>query len=216
MNPPAPVRLLDAVRRLPWLLTLVCLLGAAHPALSADTKDAKKTDAKKTDAKKETDPKKDAKGAKSDGKSAKEPVKELPIPQSSFTAYDTKTYNPKVARDPFFPKSERLYPPKPKPPVASTTGPGGKTNATATVIVKVPDKLSDELVLKGISGTPKRRFAVIGSSVKTYTFENGEQQMVRGKDIASKVKVLAIKDQSVILQIDGETGEKELKLPGGP
>lgn len=64
------------------------------------------------------------------------------------------------------------------------------------------------LILKGISGTSQRRFALINDS----TFEAMEKGKVRLGLTNVTLHCLEIRSNSVLVQIEGETGKKELFL----
>jgi len=68
-----------------------------------------------------------------------------------------------------------------------------------------------ELQLKGITGTPGRRIAVINN----LTFTQGEEGEVRARNGRIKIRVLEIRDKSVLLQIEGLAEPKELLLQEG-
>lgn len=69
-------------------------------------------------------------------------------------------------------------------------------------------KAPTQLVLKGISGTSQRRFALINDS----TFEAMEKGKVRLGLTNVTVRCLEIRSNSVLVQVEGETGKKELFL----
>jgi hypothetical protein len=68
-----------------------------------------------------------------------------------------------------------------------------------------------ELQLEGITGTPGRRIAVINN----LTLTQGEEGEVRARNGKIKIRVLEIRDKSVLLQIDGLAEPKELLLQEG-
>jgi hypothetical protein len=96
--------------------------------------------------------------------------------------------DPAFGKDPFFPNSTR----RGRVPVA--------------VAPKVLNVETPELFLKGLSGTPDRRLAIINN----YTFQSGEESLVRVAGVAVKVRCIEIRERSVIVSINGIT--KELKL----
>jgi cell division protein FtsB len=76
---------------------------------------------------------------------------------------------------------------------------------------KRPTRLK-ELQLEGITGTPGRRIAVINN----LTFTQGEEGEVRARNGRKiKIRVLEIRDKSVLLQIEGLAEPKELLLQEG-
>lgn len=97
--------------------------------------------------------------------------------------------DPNFGRDPFFPKSQRR----------KRTAVVEDTNVVTTVQV-------DDLVLKGLSGSPGRRLAIINN----YTFEAGEEYVLRMANGPVKVRCIEIRDRSVVISINGVT--KELRM----
>ena len=65
-----------------------------------------------------------------------------------------------------------------------------------------------ELVLKSISGTKKRRFALINNQ----TLAVGESARVRLEDSEVKVRCLEIRDRSIVVAVDGQEGSREIFL----
>jgi len=70
-----------------------------------------------------------------------------------------------------------------------------------------PPRYSD-LVLKNISGTAGRRFALINNQ----TLTAGEAARVKLGDGDVKVRCIEIREQSVVVQVDGQPSQRELKL----
>ena len=105
------------------------------------------------------------------------------IPKSVFVVPKT----PKEGCDPFFPNSVRVY--------ASNLP---KTNRVSGPI---------SLELKGLSGTPERRLAIIND----YTFAEGETNEVNTPTGRVRVHCLQIKDDSVIVEVAGERRELRLR-----
>lgn len=97
-------------------------------------------------------------------------------------------------KDPFFPRSKRREPQV----VVNTT-----TNWQA-------GELPAGLVLKGLSGTLGKRLAVINN----YTFAENEEAEVRVGHQLFRVKVIEIKDRSVMVSVNG-TSPRELTLRSG-
>ena len=95
-------------------------------------------------------------------------------------------------RDPFYPKSLRIFAHAPVPVVVAT-------QAVARV----------ELKLQGISGTPNHRLPIINGR----TFELGEEAEVPVQGGKVAVKVIEIKGDSVIAQANGERYELKMR-PG--
>jgi TPR repeat protein len=66
----------------------------------------------------------------------------------------------------------------------------------------------EEIVLKGISGTPNHRFAMINNK----TFEKGEEGKIKFGQKLVRVKVLEITETSATILIEGTNGPTELKM----
>lgn len=64
------------------------------------------------------------------------------------------------------------------------------------------------LILKGISGTPGRRFALIN----TKTFAKGDTQNIKLADRTLSVRCVEIRDASALITVQGYDGSHELKL----
>ena len=103
----------------------------------------------------------------------------LPPPQSVFID------RPDFGRDPFFPKSKR------RGAVVSTTP------------VVEPMANFGNLALKGISVNNERRLAIINNK----TFEVGEEGEVRVNGQPIKLKVIEIRDKSVVIEVNGVSKE---------
>ena len=88
---------------------------------------------------------------------------------------------PQQGRDPFFPQSTRLF----EEVMTSTNQPG----VAAT-----------DLQLKALSGLPGHRLAMINN----ITFEAGEEAEVSTSNGRARVRCLAIRDDSVLIQVNGE------------
>lgn len=76
----------------------------------------------------------------------------------------------------------------------------------------VPSPVPNTLVLKGISGSGQRRFALINDA----TFAAKEHGKVRVGQATLAVSCLEIGNDSVTIQIDGSTEKKQLFLRKGP
>ncbi len=114
--------------------------------------------------------------------------KEIEIPKSVFDLPRT----PQEGKDPFFPKSTRVY--------NSTVV---ATNAQAAA------GSAGDLQLKGFSGTHAHRLAIINNR----TFEAGEQGEVTTSTGRVRIRCLEIKTDTVIIQIGAE--QRELHLRSG-
>lgn len=120
---------------------------------------------------------------------AKAPPAEVQIPRSVFEDLPS-------GRDPFFPNSKRR---QPKAPVVST-------NAAPVVVERVSK--SQYLTLSGISGSGDHRLALINNR----PFKGGEVGEIRGPNGMIKVECIEIREKSVLIQIEGESERKELRL----
>jgi hypothetical protein len=117
-------------------------------------------------------------------------VDEIPSSQSIFID------DPKFARDPFFPKSQRW---KPKIVVAVNNTPD-----TGTQIL-------NSFVLKGISGRPGKRLALLNNR----TVGVGEISEFRSNNQIFKVRCVEIREKSVLLGVEGTSETKEIFLRSG-
>ena len=99
-------------------------------------------------------------------------------------------HNDPAGKDPFFPNRVR---------------------GTAIVISTKPTPTvnTDALFLKGFTGTADRRIALINNQ----TFAKGEEGEVKLGSGKVKIRVVEIKDKSVIIEIEGQSERKELVLP---
>ena len=70
-----------------------------------------------------------------------------------------------------------------------------------------PAKFTD-LVLKGISGTKDRRFALLNNQ----TLAVGDTAVVKLEDGSVKVRCLEIRERSVLVAVDGQTEPREIPL----
>lgn len=70
-----------------------------------------------------------------------------------------------------------------------------------------PPRYTD-LVLKNISGTKDRRFAILNNQ----TFAAGDTAKVKLHDGTVNVRCLEIRDSSVVVTIDGQSEQREIKL----
>ena len=116
-------------------------------------------------------------------------VDEIPSNQSTFID------DPKFAKDPFFPKSERW---KPKVVVAVTAIPDASFFAQAL----------NSVVLKGISGGRNKRLALINNR----TVGIGETVEIKFNNQLVRMRCIEIRDKSVLLGVDGSPDTKEIHL----
>lgn len=100
---------------------------------------------------------------------------------------------PTQGKDPFFPSSTR------RAPVIKAVIPLTPTTSANT---------GSQLTLRGISGPPAKRIALINN----LTFVAGEEGKVRVPTGLLKVRVIEVKDSSATIQIEGENSLRELRL----
>lgn len=91
----------------------------------------------------------------------------------------------------------RDFPPEPPPPLF-----GGAAAA--------PPVRYTNLVLKGISGTGDRKFALLNNQ----TLGVGETAKVKWHDGSVRVQCTEIRERSVVVKIEGETEPREVRLAG--
>jgi hypothetical protein len=106
----------------------------------------------------------------------------------------TFTDNRSFGKDPFFPKSKR----REIQPMLNTN------------VVLQPGELPAGMVLKGLSGTKERPLAIINN----YTFALGEEAEVRVGHQLFRIRVIEIKERSVIISVNG-TPPREITLRQG-
>ena len=102
---------------------------------------------------------------------------------------------PGYGKDPFFPKSTRLS--------------GGK-GTTITNSTTASGELPSGMVLNGLSGTKEKPLAIINNR----TFAEGEESEIRVGLGLYRVRVVEIKERSVIVIVNGGT-PRELALRQG-
>jgi len=117
------------------------------------------------------------------------PPAPAPLPQAVFTIPVTKQEG---LRDPFYPKSERIF-----------------AHAPVPVVSKGPVVMHAELKLQGFSGPSNHRLAIINGR----TMEQGEEAEVNTSNGKVSVRLIEIKAESVVVQTPTE--RQELKLRGG-
>jgi len=103
--------------------------------------------------------------------------------------------NRNFGKDPFFPKSHRRE----------------LTPVKATDVVLKEGELPAGMVLKGLSGTKDKPLAIINNK----TFGEGEEGEVRVINLLYRVKVVEIKERSIMISVNG-TPPRELALRLGP
>lgn len=112
-----------------------------------------------------------------------------PVPQSVFVQ-PTKQQE---GRDPFFPRSTRPY----------GSSVVVETNQTAIITATPPA----DLRLKGFSGTPDHRLAIINNQ----TFAAGEIAEVIAGNTRLRILCLKINDDNVVIQVGNETRTLHLR-----
>jgi len=112
---------------------------------------------------------------------------ELEIPKSSFVVPNI----PKDGKDPFFPRSTRVY----------GAGPVATTNVPTVVVA--------DIHLNGISGSADHRLAIINNR----TFESGEEAEVSTTSGRVRIRCLEIQAEAVVIQAGGE--RRVLRLRSG-
>jgi len=120
------------------------------------------------------------------GAETNRPPAEVVIPKSVFVSEGD------IGKDPFFPNSTRT---KRKAPEDSVKKP-------------VQQDLSQLLVLKGITGPPEKRIALINN----LPFAKDEEGEVKAGNGKVKIRVLEIGEKSVTVSIAGTAAPKELLL----
>lgn len=144
------------------------------------------------DAKKEEGPKSPAKVLQ---------PQDVVIPKSLFTADKTK------GLDPFFPTSKRWAPPAPPKPVEPKV-----VKPTAPTPPPPPPDFYQGFELKGVTGTSSRKFALISTGAKIYTFGQGETRSVQTLKGTQRLTVEQISSFSVVVRLSDADKPKELKL----
>jgi hypothetical protein len=114
-----------------------------------------------------------------------DPAVEQEVPRAVFVV----PTSPKEGRDPFFPNSTLSF-----PQAVTKTSP---TTAAA------PPKMS----LMGISGTRERPLAILNGK----TFGKGEEQEVQSGNTKLRVRCIDIKEDSVIIDVNGERQELHMR-----
>jgi hypothetical protein len=130
-------------------------------------------------------------GATAPAKAASNAAPAVVEPPKSTFHVPTSYQDP--VKDPFFPLSTRL---RKSVPVAATG-----SNAPPVVMIK--------LELKGISGTATQRLAIIN----THTYGVGEEGEITTGSDRTRIRVIEIKSDSVVVEVNGE--RQILKLRTG-
>lgn len=170
------------------LKTLVCsLLAAGMVACSGENKQGSSN----AGAKDKTVP---AQQKKAQAVSEK---KEAPVAHVERKSIFEEPARPPYT-DPFFPQSTRM-PYRAAPPVGATAAPN-----TAAAI--------DQIILKGVSGTDGKRFALINRR----TFAAGESGTVQTPRGPVNIEVLEVKERSAIIKVENDPDPKEVYLRPEP
>jgi len=107
--------------------------------------------------------------------------------------------DPNFGRDPFFPLSTRHKPVIVAPPTKSIP------------VEEIFGQVLESVPLKGISGVPTKRLALLGNR----TVGIGEEVQHRFNGRTYRVRCLEIHDNSVLLGVDGSKETKEIRLRSG-
>ncbi len=108
-------------------------------------------------------------------------------PRPRLSVFEEKV---KGAKDPFFTSSARRTP---KLVTGKTVAPVDQTK---------------DLILRGLTGSKSRRLALINNQ----TFSEGEQADVKVPIGKIRVRCVEIRDQSVIITVEGSAERKEIRL----
>lgn len=126
---------------------------------------------------------------------------DIVIPKSSFTADKSKGV------DPFFPSSKRWAPPEPPKPVVPKV-----VKPSTPAPPPPPPDYYQGFELKGVTGTSSRKFALISTGAKIYTFGQGETRSVQTLKGVQRLTVEQISSFSVVVRLSDADKPKELKL----
>lgn len=144
-------------------------------------------------------------------------LKKVEIPKSVFST------EPTFGFDPFYPASSRRIEPEPV-----TTEPAPKaepepqkpemvnvrTPDTTTIVAPEEDDFSF-LAIKGITATARRRTLTLHTTVRSYTFRDGDEYLVRVPDGSApggkmRVRCLEIRGRSAVFKLQGRAEPVEL------
>ena len=106
--------------------------------------------------------------------------------------------DPKFGKDPFFPKSTRHI-----PKIVPQIGLLPDVSPFSQVVGNV--------VLKGVSGLPGRRLALLNNR----TVQAGETVELKVNNQTYKLRCVEVREKSVLVGMDGTTETKEIHLRGG-
>jgi hypothetical protein len=106
--------------------------------------------------------------------------------------------DPRFGKDPFFPKSTRRVPQVVQPTIASSP-------------VSAFPQIANAIALKGISGLPGKRLAMLNNR----TIEVGEQAEFKINNQLVKIHCVEIREKSVVIGLEGTTETREIFLRSG-
>jgi len=130
-------------------------------------------------------------------RAAQSPV--LPQVDQISSIQSTFVDDPQFGKDPFFPKSTRHVPKVITPTVSAAPDMSSFT------------QLLNSVTLKGISGLPGKRLAMLNNR----TLEAGEQIEFKINGQPVKVRCIEIREKSVVIGIEGTAETKEIHLRQG-
>ncbi len=166
--------------------------------------------------------------AKNEGKPDKDSTNTAPwrvsFSKSEFVGFpdikDRSKY--KGFTDPFFPKTERIFPrPKTPPPtVPAPQAPANATDVAANAPAKPeppppppPPKWHEGFSVTGVLGSRSARLVIVQVGGDAYYFRSGATKEVITSKGPVKVTCLKINDDTVELRMDGEKDIAVLELP---
>jgi len=122
------------------------------------------------------------------------------LPHVDEIASNTSVFvdDPKFGKDPFFPKSRRRV-----PEVVTPVGAAPDRSAL--------DQVLNSIVLKGVSGVPGKRLAMLNNR----TVEAGEETEVKINNQTIRVRCVEVRDKSVVIGIEGTAETREIHLRQG-
>ena len=122
-------------------------------------------------------------------------VTEVVVPKAAFVD------DPLVGKDPFFPESTRRRDSAPRIAVTNVVAPS--------------NQLLEQIFLKGISGTKEQRLALLSSLNNSATVAVGESAELKVGPQVLKLRLREIRERSVIVELDGSSETREIKLREG-
>jgi hypothetical protein len=131
-------------------------------------------------------------------RAAQAPVPVLPRMDDASAGKSVFVDDPRFGKDPFFPKSTRHVPQVVQPTIALSP-------------VSAFPQIANAIALKGISGLPGKRLAMLNNR----TLEVGEQAEFRINNQLVKIHCVEIREKSVVIGLEGTTDTKEIFLRSG-